>query len=393
MQQHAGNTTSPTAGQVVLHADDLGFSPAVTDGILHGFRRGLLTSTSLLANAPDAPRALDEWRKLLSQQATGFLPSADVRRQLDDPAAAFDLGIHLNLTQGRPLSGAAYPAELLDATGRFCGVWTLFRRLRRARQGQLAAVKAELSQQIDFMLDRGLRPTHLNGHQYIEMLPAIAAMLPELLDRYAIRVVRVASERSLFRTTVLRRLAVPQWLLSHIKRSYARRFGRRMDALGIAHPDVYFGTAHAGRIDVRLLRVFLEDCPNCRPSENGTVPFGPGTTGRSGTPSCTEIGLHPGFAPPAGSSADGWRDPLARSRPQELQLLLSTELADAIQSQRLRLGRLSALADRQLPHSLAPHWRAPGVSPGMAETERDAACIPRLTPGARQRGTRRREEV
>ena len=328
MQRHAGNATSPTAGQVVLHADDLGFNRAVTDGILHGFRCGLLTSTSLLANAPDAARALDEWQQLLDEQATGFLPSADVRRRLGDPATAFDLGIHLNLTQGRPLSGAAYPAELLDRDGRFPGVWTLFRRLRRPRPDWLAAVKAELARQIELVLDHGLRPTHVNGHQYIEMLPAVAAMLPELLERYAIRVVRVAAERSLFRTTVLRNLAVPQWLLAQVKRWHALRFGRCMDAVGIAHTDAFFGTAHAGRIDLRLMRVFLRSAA-VPAAEGGQDARAPGwahdrdrlaprlcATGRIGGQRCRRLARSAGCAPPrriavAALAGTGRRDPVA----------------------------------------------------------------------------------
>ena len=60
-----------------------------------------------------------------------------------------------------------------------------------------------------------------------------------------------------------------------------------------------------------------------------------------------EIGLHPGeAAPPAATAqaADGWHDPLAGWRPRELHMLLSPELAECLQSQRLRLGRLSDLA-------------------------------------------------
>ena len=45
------------SGRLVLHADDFGMSRAVTDGILRGFQYGLLTSTSVLVNAPDAGRA------------------------------------------------------------------------------------------------------------------------------------------------------------------------------------------------------------------------------------------------------------------------------------------------------------------------------------------------
>ena len=62
----------------------------------------------------------------------GSLASMARRQRLQDPAQPFDLGIHLNLTQGRPLIGPRYPAELLDADGCFPGIFGLFRRLLAA---------------------------------------------------------------------------------------------------------------------------------------------------------------------------------------------------------------------------------------------------------------------
>src|SRR5208282_4246828 len=164
----------PSARQVVLHADDLGMNRAVTEGILQGFEQGLLTSTSLLGNAPDAHRALDCWRQLEARRGQGSLASMARRERLHDPVEPFDLVIHLNLTQGRPLIGASYPAELLDAKGCFPGIFGLFRRLRQGGAAAAAAIEEELTCQVQFFVDRGHRPTHLNGHQYIEMLPAVA---------------------------------------------------------------------------------------------------------------------------------------------------------------------------------------------------------------------------
>ena len=46
----------------------------------------------------------------------------------------------------------------------------------------------------------------------------------------------------------------------------------------------------------------------------------------------------------ANGNADGWHDPLAHFRPQELQTLVSSELPEFLQTHHLRLGRLSDLA-------------------------------------------------
>jgi predicted glycoside hydrolase/deacetylase ChbG (UPF0249 family) len=307
--------------RLVLHADDLGMNRAVTAGVLGGFRDGLLTSTSLLANAPDASAALEQWKTLLAEHAAGSLPSAARRKKLDDPLRPFDLGVHLNLTQGRPLSGL-YPAELLDSEGRFPSIFTLFARLSRYGGRLQAAVLAELAAQVQMVCDCGLRPTHLNGHQYIEMLPVVREVMPELLSRFRLGVVRVACEPGLWRSTVLRG-QVGHWPLAAVKHLFARRFRARMDRLKIMHPAAFFGTAHAGRVDLGLLRRFL-------------ISAGPNRL--------VEIALHPGEPPEGVSSEDqaaGWQDPLAGWRPNELRMLTSAELAGYLASTGWRLGRLS----------------------------------------------------
>jgi predicted glycoside hydrolase/deacetylase ChbG (UPF0249 family) len=295
-------------------------SQVVTDGVLQGFQHGLLTSASVLANAPDAGRALEKWKALVAQHAAGALPSMPARRRLGDTDVPFDLGVHLNLTQGRPLG--PYPAELLDANGCFPGVRRLFFRLWRRGDRFRAAMRKELERQIEFVRDQGLRVTHLNGHEYVEMLPAVAPMMPEMMKRFDIVVVRVACEPSLFRTTLLTARHVGRWPLACLKRQFARRFRDFADAHAMRHPDLFFGTAHSGRVDLGLVRRFLRSARNCQ---------------------FIEVAVHPGEAATETSPGDStgvWRDPLAAWRPQELRMLVSDRLPELLARTGWRLGRL-----------------------------------------------------
>ena len=113
---------------LVLHADDLGMNPAVNAGIECAFAHGLLTSASILANGPACTEALRSWKRLQEAQCSGSLWSTSARLKLGDGLRPFDLGLHVNLTQGRPLT-PGFPAELLDASGQFPGVFRLFQRL------------------------------------------------------------------------------------------------------------------------------------------------------------------------------------------------------------------------------------------------------------------------
>ena len=71
-----GRTGTDQQRRIVFHADDFGMSRAVSDGVLQGFAHGVLTSTSVLANAPDVSRALGCWKDLEADRAAGSLASA-----------------------------------------------------------------------------------------------------------------------------------------------------------------------------------------------------------------------------------------------------------------------------------------------------------------------------
>src|SRR3954471_5701556 len=79
--------------RLIINADDLGYDPAVTDGILRAMTEGVVTSTTLMVNTPNAAEA-----------ATRARPLA--------------VGLHLNLARWKPLS-SAIPVSLLGRAGDF----------------------------------------------------------------------------------------------------------------------------------------------------------------------------------------------------------------------------------------------------------------------------------
>lgn len=303
---------------LVLHADDLGMSTAVNAGIECAFSHGLLTSASVLANGPACTAALRSWKRLQEAQCHGTLWSTASRLRLDDALRPFDLGIHLNLTQGRPLT-AGYPSELLDREGRFPGIYPLFVALLRTRRQHQTAIRAELHEQLVCVRDYGVVLTHANGHQYVEMLPAVAEILPGLLARFGIGVCRLAQER--VGRLPSNPLRWPRWVLARTKLHFARNFGGVLARAEILHPDGFRGASHAGRVDLRQISRFL----------------------RTVHPGLTEIAVHPGERPLDPEFADGWDDPLQDWRPREMETLTSPALAQLLEREQVRLGRLQQL--------------------------------------------------
>jgi predicted glycoside hydrolase/deacetylase ChbG (UPF0249 family) len=307
-----------TGVRVAFHADDFGMNRRVSLGIVEGFEYGLLTSASWLANAPDADYALTLWKTLLERQADGTLTTATLRRRLGDPEIPFDLGIHVNLTQGRPLT-AGYPTELLDAEGLFPGVYGLLRRTWHRGERIREAVFTELAAQIERMLDQGVRPSHLNGHQYVETLPPVAAVVPRLLQKYSIRIVRNPIPRGGTARWTLRTAAE-----AAAKGWCARRYRLLLADCRAVAADACFGTLDAGRIDAPLLAAQWAK----------SAPF-----------KLAEVVMHPSLPAAAaeGMPAEGWNDPLERQRPGELRFLCSTALPELLEVRRWQLGRLRAL--------------------------------------------------
>src|SRR5262249_48831404 len=85
--------------------------------------------------------------------------------------------------------------SLVDSEGRFAPHATSFaaRYLRGAIS--LADVRAELQAQIRRVRERGIAPTHLDGHQHVHVLPGIARVVAELARENGIRAVRVPAEQ------------------------------------------------------------------------------------------------------------------------------------------------------------------------------------------------------
>jgi predicted glycoside hydrolase/deacetylase ChbG (UPF0249 family) len=124
---------------LIINADDLGYDPAVTTGILEAMDRGVVSSATLMVNTPS---------------------SADAAHRARGRA----VGLHLNLARWAPV-WPAFPAGLL--TG---GVFD------EARAGQLPAevVEAEALAQVDrFEATFGAPPTHVDVHKHLHLLPAV----------------------------------------------------------------------------------------------------------------------------------------------------------------------------------------------------------------------------
>ena len=156
--------------RVVVNADDFGFSPGITEGILRAHREGIVTSTTLAANLPDAERAAARLAE----------------------APGLGVGVHLNACQGPPLSQAGEALAETDGLMRFTATGLILACLRRP--ALVDAVEAEFDAQIRRVLEWGVRPTHLDSHRHSHAWPPIFRRVVRLARTYGITCVRRVRE-------------------------------------------------------------------------------------------------------------------------------------------------------------------------------------------------------
>src|SRR5215471_10363681 len=159
---------------LVVNADDLGWTEGVNRGIAEAHRNGVVTSTSLLANGSAFADGV---------RIAGALPGLGV-------------GVHLNLSDGAPTAPAAEVGTLLNQEGRFSGGPEILLLRLTTKSLSVEQVEKEWDAQIEKVREAGIRPTHLDGHKHVQMLPGLFGIAVRLAKRHGIEALRVSHEAS-----------------------------------------------------------------------------------------------------------------------------------------------------------------------------------------------------
>jgi hypothetical protein len=213
---------------VVLTADDFGLDQTVNAAIATAMAAGWVTHGSLLANMPCAPEA---W---------------ELARQC---AAHERIGLHLNLSQGVPVSQAMRGSSTFCRDGVFLPVEN-FPRYRFLSTADRDAVSHELRAQLGVMKRLGIKPSHLDSHNDVHLAPSIARVVADVARDEGFPRVRISRNCGM-RLGVARRVhhrAYNLWL--------ARRGLRGVDYRGFVNDVIWLaerGRLRAGlRIEVLL---------------------------------------------------------------------------------------------------------------------------------------------
>jgi predicted glycoside hydrolase/deacetylase ChbG (UPF0249 family) len=281
---------------LIVNADDLGWTDGVNRGIVEAFHRGIVTSTSLLANGG------------------AFAGGVEAARS----APGLGVGLHLNLSDGLPVANPESVASLLNRDGEFSGgpESLLLRRVRRTLV--LAEVENEWDEQIRKVRDAGITPTHLDGHKHVHMLPGLFEIALRLAKRHGIGAIRVSLESSSLRAALALGakknvgVIMKQGVQARGLKLLARDAREQAERAGISTADYFCGIAQTGKLTREGVEHFLKTLPD------GT----------------TELMCHPGYADAALQKSP---TRLQDSRQTELQILTGTGIRNLVASLGIRL--------------------------------------------------------
>jgi hopanoid biosynthesis associated protein HpnK len=218
------------AKRIIINADDFGLCKGVNQAVAKAHEAGILTSATLMANMPAAEEAV---------KIAKLKPSLGV-------------GVHLNLSDGRPVSKETNVNCLLDGDGRFAYSPLALSAMCIALHAVRRAIEAELTAQIRWVFDRGLVPTHLDSHKHIHSFPAIFPIVCRLASRFKIPAIRWPFEPKAVCRNPWPLLTEDGRKRAAIVRTMAKI--NRIQNSDFLKTEALFGIAHTGRVDVNFFR-------------------------------------------------------------------------------------------------------------------------------------------
>jgi predicted glycoside hydrolase/deacetylase ChbG (UPF0249 family) len=281
---------------LIVNADDLGWTEGVNRGIAEAHRNGIVTSASLLANG------------------AAFASGVELART----TPALGVGVHLNLSDGEPVADRELVTTLLNDRGELEGrPESLLLKLAR-RSVLLEEVEREWDAQIQKVRDVGIEPTHLDGHRHVQMLPGLFEIALRLAKRHGIAAVRISHEESSLRAALSSgtkqngTVVMKQGVQARGLKLLARDAREQAERAGIAAADYFCGIAQTGELTREGVLRLLEILPE------GT----------------TELMCHPGHVDEdLAKSATR----LQASRQSEVEILTNTQIRNLVASQGIRL--------------------------------------------------------
>ena len=238
--------------RLIVTADDFGLDPAVNEAVERAHRDGILTSASLMIGAAAAEDAVARARRL----------------------PGLRVGLHLAVSNARPVSLIEDVSRLVAADGRFVG-GPVEAGLRYAlRPGVRRQLAREIRAQFAAFAKTGLPLDHVNAHQHLQLHPVIGGLAIEIGREFGLRALRLPREPR--RVIARAEPGAGSRLAAAVLSPWLLLLRRRVRRAGLLACDRVFGLAWTGAMTEARWRALLPHLPDglteiyCHPA---AVPF------------------------------------------------------------------------------------------------------------------------
>ncbi len=225
--------------RLIVNGDDFGLSREVNDAVILARRRGVLTSTSLMASGEAFDHA--------------------VALAKDNPDLA--VGLHVTCACGRPVLPPELIPHITGKTGDFptdpglAGLKYFF------CSGARKELFSEIGAQFEKFARSGLNFSHVDSHCHMHVHPVVLNAIIEHAEAYGIKRIRVPADRYFS--------ALP-FLHSPVKASgYAlvfklltQRMKRILGKRGFIFPNTVYGNLLTGSMSLEYVLCFLDRLPS-----------------------------------------------------------------------------------------------------------------------------------
>lgn len=136
--------------RIIINADDFGMTKSINKSIIELMHLGTVTSTTVMVNMPYANEAVE----LLK------IPNISI-------------GLHFNLTEGKPISNPSLVSSLLDSDGLFYDKKTLEKRAKQNLIKKEEVLLELINQYTKLYEALGDNITHFDSHQGLNRIPVV----------------------------------------------------------------------------------------------------------------------------------------------------------------------------------------------------------------------------
>jgi len=152
--------------KVIINADDFGVSDEVNQSVINMHRKGIVSSTTIMANGPDFEKAVE----LLSAHP--------------------DLGVGVHLCLDGPYNSSTDHTSLLDpVTNTFFERTEVIKKIHKS-YFKKDEIYREFSLQLERVLDHGLTISHLDTHHHFHLYFPVLKQVIRVARKYGISFIR-----------------------------------------------------------------------------------------------------------------------------------------------------------------------------------------------------------